>query len=386
MNSKIKVIELVPTLTTGGAEAMIRDYCLLFNKDKIDARVVVIDRKLGTYNEKALEDSGIKVTYLSELLYGSNYNLNVLQRVIRRISRYIYWRNLVIKEQPDIIHMHLHLDRYMQVLPLHRLKCKLVMTIHNVIDNYFSKDKSDGDKYREYREVNRLIHKNDLKLIAIQDVLGEELKSYFNTDNVVTVNNGVILDRFDSRLCDRTNTRLSLGVGEEEFLIGHVGSMMPQKNHDLILEIFCELANRYPHTKLLLIGQGNLKDSIISRIEESGLSGRVIVLSNRDDIPQLMAAMDVFLFPSRWEGFGNVLIEAQSIGLKCVVSDAVQECTRVSDKVVVCKLSDAVDTWIKALMTDEIPASNKIADIDDYNMINCVRKLEDVYEETCYDR
>lgn len=377
----LKVIELIPTLVMGGAETMIKDYCLLFDKDKIDVHVVVIDHRYGTSNEELLDKNGIKVTYLSELLYGNRQNINSVQRAIRKISRYYYWRKIVMEERPDVIHMHLHLDRYMKVIPLKRLKCKLVMTIHNVIENFFSKNKSDGDKYKEYKEVCRLVHNYSMKLITLHDELRDKLKVFFDTADVVTINNGVVLDRFNPKLYDRKIIRSTLEIQEDEFLIGNVASFSFQKNHDLILDVFEEISKIKKNAKLLLIGNGDRKGYIQDRIKNSGLDDRVILLSNRGDIPELMSAMDVFFFPSRWEGFGNVMIEAQSMGLKCVVSEAVPECTRVSNKVIVCNLCDDKKIWIKALLDNDYKTENIVCNILEYDMVACVRHLENLYNQ-----
>lgn len=375
----LKVIELIPTLGTGGAETMVKDYCLLFNKKEIDVHVVVIDHRLGTYNEQVLDENGIKVTYLSELVYGNRYELNVFQKLVRKLSRYYYWRKLVLAENPDVIHLHLHLDRYMKCLPLKRLKCKLIMTIHNVIDNYYTKDKRDREKYREYRETNRLIHTHGMKLVTLHNGLAEELCQFFDTENVVTINNGVILDRFNPKLYDRNEIRSKLGYTTTDFVIGNVASMTQQKNHELILSVFEYISKKQSNARLLLIGSGPQKHYVENYIKDNNLQEKVTILSNRGDIPELMSAMDVFFFPSKWEGFGNVMIEAQSMGLKCVVSDAVPEATRVTDKVYECELDDSIDAWTEALLTDIHKPVDRVNNIEDYDMKNCVRRLEEVY-------
>lgn len=374
----IKVIELVPTLVAGGAETMIKDYCLLFDKEKIDVHVVVIDHRYDTYNEKMLDEAGIKVTYLSELMYGDD-TLNIFQKVIRKISRYYYWRRIVLDEKPDIIHLHLHLDKYIKVLPLKKLNCKLVMTIHNVIDNFFSVSKNAGDKYREYKEVYRLVHNHGMRLIALHDELKNELMSYFHTENVSTINNGVILDRFNPTLYNRDEIRKDLGIGENDFVVGNVASLSRQKNHELILDVFEQIAKDNVNARLLLIGRGERKSYIEERIHKANLQDKVILLSNRGDIPELMSAMDVFFFPSRWEGFGNVMIEAQSMGLRCVISDAVPLCTIVTSRVTVCDLEDSIDSWVKAVEGKDISVCPANHSISEYDMKSCVMMLENLY-------
>lgn len=376
----INVIELIPTLCMGGAEALVRDYSLLINKETFNIHVVVIDHKYGTHNEKVLEEAGINVTYLSDDITDSNVVIRLCKKVLRKVNRYVKWWSIVHRERPDVIHMHLHLGKYMKILPLKKMGSKLIMTIHNPLDYYFSKDKSDGDKYSEYLEVQRLIDKYGLKLVALHDAMKLELKDYFHTDNVDVLNNGVMLDRFSPTLYDSRITREELGIEENAYVIGNVASLTYQKNHDLIVRVFTKIAQEYDDARLLLVGAGDQKEKILSHLQEADISDRVIMLSNRSDIPQLMNIMDVFFLPSRWEGFGNVMIEAQSMGLRCVVSSEVPDVTFVTDNITVCNLDDSDEVWMEALMNDGLPHAVKKYDIKDYDIRNVVKKLEILYQ------
>ena len=172
----IKAMELVPTLSTGGAETMVKDYALLLDPKKIEVQVVVMDGHYDTYNEKVLEENHVKTTYLGELLYGGKKDLNLFQRILRRLSRYYYFRKLVMQEEPDITHIHLVFDKYLRVLPLKKQNIKLVYTVHNIIENYFSKEVANKKKYREYKECQRLIDKYGMTLIALHDSMNKELR------------------------------------------------------------------------------------------------------------------------------------------------------------------------------------------------------------------
>ena len=167
-------------------------------------------------------------------------------------------------------------------------------------------------------------------------------------------------------------------VGEDEFLIGHVGRLHPQKNHDLILEVFCEVLKIKPQAKLLLIGKGELKEEIKKKIQDKRIEDRVIMLENRGDIPELMSAMDVFLFPSRWEGYGNVLLEAQCMGLRCIISDKVPKSVYLTDLVVVQKLTDSPKQWAETLLNDYIKG-NDGGTLLEHDIKYCIRKLEQLY-------
>ena len=116
-----------------------------------------------------------------------------------------------------------------------------------------------------------------------------------------------------------------------------------------------------------------------ARINELNIEDKVIILENRDDIPALMRAMDVFLFPSKWEGFGNVLIEAQCMELRCVISDRVPDAVRLTNLVVVKSLEDSPSEWAETMLDDTIMGL-PVGRLEDYDMRKSVDKLIELYE------
>ncbi len=379
----INVVEVIPSLAMGGAESMLRDYCMLMDKERFRLTVVVLTEHKHTPIEEALKKEGIRVIYIGEMLFGER-SLLLPGRVIRRISRYILFRRIILNLTPDVIHMHLQIGKYMRFVPIKRLHSRIFLTVHNVSEKYFSTNKKERKKYSEYKEVYRLIHVYGMHLIALHDGLNAELKELFNTEQVVTVNNGIMMERFSPDLYDKKSEREKLNISDNAVVIGHVGSMHPQKNHDLIIRVFEEFHKLYNNSVLLLIGNGELRDSILSVIRQKNLTETVVILSDRTDIPELMRTMDVFLFPSRWEGFGNVLIEAQCMNLPCVVSDAISDAVRITDKVHVLGLDDDISKWVNEI--NDIVREGKcglpaLKSKECYDMVNSAKMLEKIYEE-----
>jgi glycosyltransferase involved in cell wall biosynthesis len=134
-------------------------------------------------------------------------------------------------------------------------------------------------------------------------------------------------------------------------VIGHVGRFHPQKNHALWLRILAAFAEREPRAVGLLVGDGALRPAIERQARAAGLAGRLRFAGVRADVPQLMqAAMDVFLFPSRHEGLGLVLVEAQAAGLACVISDVIPpEADALPERVLRLPPSAPPALWAQAL-------------------------------------
>ncbi|MEM2591902.1 MAG: glycosyltransferase [Thermofilaceae archaeon] len=130
---------------------------------------------------------------------------------------------------------------------------------------------------------------------------------------------------FGSLPKDKKASRVRLGLPEEGLLIGHVGRFDVQKNHRFLIEVFEALASRLPDARLILVGDGPLRPEIQKLVTSKGLQDRVLFLGVRTDVPEIMGCLDLFLFPSLWEGLGIVLLEAQAAGLPCVVSDVIPE-------------------------------------------------------------
>ena len=130
----------------------------------------------------------------------------------------------------------------------------------------------------------------------------------------------------------REEVQAGLGLSGR-LVFGHVGRMHESKNHMFLLEVFARLRGRWPGSALLLVGDGPLCADVERRAIELGLGDDVLFLGNRPDVPALLSAMDVFLFPSKWEGLPVSVVEALASGLPCYVSDAVTHDVDICDAV-----------------------------------------------------
>lgn len=123
---------------------------------------------------------------------------------------------------------------------------------------------------------------------------------------------------------DPERVQLELGIPSDAWVIGHVGRFEDVKNHLLLINTFAEIHRQVPDAWLLLIGDGPLRAESESLAQRLGVLNRTVFAGTRSDIPEVLCtAVDTFAFPSKYEGLGMALVEAQAAGLPCVVSDAV---------------------------------------------------------------
>ena len=125
-----------------------------------------------------------------------------------------------------------------------------------------------------------------------------------------------------------------------------------QKNHEYLLSIFRAILRIHPESVLLLVGAGENQKHVEILAKEYGIADCVIFYGVTNDIPAVMMAMDVFVFPSRFEGFGNVLIEAQACGLKCFASNSViPKAVQITKNVTWIDLDEPYQVWAEKILS-----------------------------------
>ena len=158
------------------------------------------------------------------------------------------------------------------------------------------------------------------------------------------MNNAIDAKKFIYNEEVRKQKRVELGV-EDKFVIGHVGRFNLQKNHEFLVKRFADFAKTNEDAILVLIGNGELQEKIKEMAKEYGIETKVKFLGLREDIPQLLQAMDLFLFPSLFEGLPVTLVEAQAAGLPCVISDMITDEIMITDQISKVSLSGNTSLW-----------------------------------------
>ena len=176
------------------------------------------------------------------------------------------------------------------------------------------------------------------------------------------IHNGVDLDVYKYDEGNRRKIRRECGIADEQIVIGHIGRFNQQKNHKFLIEVFSEVLKQKPNALLMLVGDGKKKNEIKEQIKSLGIEESVIFTGIRSDVPALLSAMDVFVFPSFYEGMPNTVIEAQATGLPCVIADTITEEASFTGLVKYISLQVSSHEWANSVI-----ASCKKSRIDTQN-------------------
>lgn len=173
-------------------------------------------------------------------------------------------------------------------------------------------------------------------------------KKVLKKENVRVIHNALKMEKFLCTDAEREKIRQELQL-EDKYVVGHVGRFEEQKNHLFLIEIFKALVKTQENAVLLLVGNGELEAQVREKVHEYGLDKNVMFLGLRDDVPRILKAMDLFLFPSLFEGLPLVLLEAQAAGVRCVVSSSVTKDVDITGQMEFISLDEEPMQWAKLI-------------------------------------
>lgn len=203
-------------------------------------------------------------------------------------------------------------------------------------------------------------------------------KKYYLFKNGIDVNKYV----FNSEI--RNNMREKYGFSDK-FVVGHIGRFVYQKNHDFLIDVFYNIVKKRENSVLVLVGIGELQESIKKKVAELGIENKVVFWGVTEEVPDLLQMMDCFVFPSNYEGLGMVAIEAQCAGLPTVVSDVLPKEVNITECLKRINLSKEADEWATSCIefSDRIVREDQTYKVkkSGYDINDVVKKLEKLYSE-----
>lgn len=170
-------------------------------------------------------------------------------------------------------------------------------------------------------------------------------------NNFQVIKNAIDTEKLKFDIAVRQKIRAGLGINDEEFVLGHIGRIDFPKNHEFLIEIFYEVLKSEPDSRLLLVGDGSLRQDVENKAKKLNISGKVIFAGVLANVNELLSAMDVFLLPSLFEGLSIATVEAQAAGLPAIVSSTVPQETALTDLVTYLSLSGGAALWAEKVLS-----------------------------------
>jgi len=260
---------------------------------------------------------------------------------------------------------------------------KIIVHSHNT--NIVASTTDDIASMKKLHEQNKKIFSEDYKKYATHLCsCSEEAAVWLYENNIsnseiILLPNFIDANHFKYDLNIRTKKRKQLGLSHQ-FVIGHVGRFVYQKNHEFIIRAFSLLLKSQNNSILMLVGSGELLQESKDLVVQLGIENNVIFMGKRQDISDLMQAIDLFVLPSRFEGFPLVLIEAQAAGLMCLVSSQVTSSTKLAPTTMFIPLEE--ELWAKHMakgMYYNRICGNNIINDSGHDVTEAIGKLMNLY-------
>ncbi|HKP54313.1 MAG TPA: glycosyltransferase [Chloroflexia bacterium] len=310
------MLQLIDHLGNGGAERLQVTFAAGIDRARFDLHVCALRTAPGLSITPELRALGVPVT---ELEQRNAYDIPALMSLVSYIRR----------NRIDIIHTHLLASDIMGRMAGFLTGRPVVSTIHN------SREDLDAEPPRRQwleRWTARLMAR---RLIVVSALLREEIASWFGVPlkRVVTIPNGVDIERFHRGAdFDRVSVRRELLGGDYPMVI-NVARWTPQKDQRTLIEAARIVAEARPDVRFVLVGHGPLHDDLVAQAAEAGISDKVIFAGFREDVADVLAAGDLFVLSSLWEGMPLALLEAMAAGCATVSTNVGGVAQVLQDKI-----------------------------------------------------
>ena len=345
----MRILEITSELDGGGVDRLLYDYCSrMVNDIKFD---FVVTSKIEGILENPLKELGCNVYHISQIREGLKKHNKELKRIltdnhydiIHDHSGYKAWSNLRVAKKSGvgvrIAHSH-------QSFMAETEKQKIIRMISTPITKMYSTD-----------------------LFACGNDAAKWMwgKRAFNKGKVYIMKNAIEAARFGFSQEKRDRIREEFNISDK-FVVGNVARLSYQKNHEFLINIFAEIKKQRQDAILMLIGRGELEEDIKKQVKELGLDDAVLFMGVRNDVPDLLNAMDVFVLPSRFEGLPVTLVEVQANGLPAVISESVTKEMTISSDFSFISLSQPASKWAKVIYETKRSNSLNIIENTDYDL------------------
>ncbi len=327
-NEPIRVLQVGMHDQLGGVETFLMNYYRNIESEKVQFDFI------NPYDKLCFEDE-IKT------LGGKVYNVPNFKR---NPLGYLKELKKIIKQNKYTI-IHINMLSAANILPI--IAAKSCHVKHIIVHAHNNETPKNIVRKILHKINKKYIINNATDFFACSDLAG---KWMYNNKEFTVINNAIDITKFIFNKEARNKIRKQLNI-ENKFVIGHIGRFSEQKNHEFLVDIYKSIKDSCNNAILLLIGSGELEEHIKNKVKELGLDNSVMFLGNKYNANEYIQAMDVFLLPSKFEGLGIVLIEAQMSGLKCFASkDVIPESASINNGVKFIELNNNPEIWSKEII------------------------------------
>ncbi len=339
MSEPIKILHVVGRMDRGGTETLLMNLLNSVNRKK--------------YQFDFVEQTQDECGYDKEILSLGSKIYRAPQISAKSLGEYRNWWSQFYKEHPEyqIIHGH---SRGSAPVYLDEAKKAGRITILHCHSNSHGKGLNGFIRYIWQIQLRKCAEYN------FACSFGAGISQFGQNGKFKVIKNGIHINHYKWDVDIRETVKQELGLHDDDFVIGNVSRFEIPKNHTFLLQIFHEILCICPKARLVLVGQGSLEENIRKQAKELGLVNKIIFTGVRSDVNRLLQAMDVFVFPSLYEGLPVSLVEAQAAGLPCFVSDKV-----ISNEVDLTELMHHIPLesspkeWAKQIVDGRISLENR---------------------------
>ena len=361
-----RVLQIAASLRIGGAEKIARDLGYYEDSTEFETHYIVFGDNVGDY-EQELIDHGCKIFHWESP--SASYS-----------KYYASLKRLVQENQYDIVHAHTMFNIGWAMLAANQCGVPVrVAHAHSALDNGSSTIK------RIYESTMRqMILHNATDLIACGEAAGIRLygeKAYYKSSKLIL--NGIETKAFTFNSSVREKMREQLNL-RNAFVIGHAGHLMSVKNQSFLIRLMPKILENKANAKLLMLGEGSDRPMLEQMVQNLNLTDHVIFTGNVRNVPDYLSAMDVFAFPSLFEGMPLSIVEVQANGLPCILSTNVPKDVYLTDLVHPLSLDKPIK-WIEAICGAQRNEPEKYANVlkmKGYDTKTVMKKFLEIYERT----
>lgn len=358
-------------MNRAGQETFIMNLFKNIDRSSTQFAFLCMENRKGDLDDE-IEALGGKIYHLKD----SHFRSSILKRLYKILQLVSFFR-----KHREINVYHIHNYHALDVFE-HLLASKLC-GVKKVVVHSHNSEAPRPVLHKVFRKINNLFHydKFACSTLAANWLFGPNAT---RNGEVAIIKNGTLTQKYTFDNTKRNRIRKELGISDA-LVIGHIGRFNQQKNHQYLIKVFQRIYLNNKNAILLLVGVGELEKEIEKTVNEYGLHSAVKFLGLRTDIPELLSGMDLFLFPSLYEGFSMVLVEAQANGLPCIISDTQDQSICITDLVHTLPIdSEYIDKWVSEsffIIKKDVKRENYALEIKNkgYDFADIAKDIQNYY-------